>query len=223
MTKKHISLTYVETQKDLDVTINKPTMRYMDDFLQCHAAPDMIEMGLFPNSKEITESFAAYRAAKKYLGPRLMIGDANVTLVAVGDGGTPRTAGTFAFRSRWNCFSVDPGLGDKTRWSKIARLTCIKKRIEDCSPEEMGITAQSRVVIVSVHSHATLEVSLKPFAGVHDLAVIAIPCCVKLDLDVNPDHIYDDWGIWSPERTVKVWPSVTIDRPFADTDTRAQS
>lgn len=163
-------------------------------------------MALFPNAKEITETFACYKAVRSLEG-WVRVDNPEIVLVSVGDGGTPRTAATFAYRSRWRCYSVDPALGKKTRWGTIDRLTCVPRPIEDWDAE--GQKGVFGVVVVAVHSHASLEAAVKLAMTMSTrVAVVALPCCVKQELWKDPDEIYDDWGIWSPERTVKIWRNV---------------
>lgn len=40
--------------------------RYLDEFVRCRCAPDLLARKLFPNAKEVTESFAAYAAVRKH-------------------------------------------------------------------------------------------------------------------------------------------------------------
>lgn len=181
--------------------------KHINDFLNLKCAPDMLERGLFPNAKEITESNAAYHATR-YL-PGYDLNDGDVRLIAVGDGTTPRTAAMFAFRSKWQCLSIDPGLR-KTEW-RTDRLYCIPKKIEDVRPL-CWMAPCERAVIVAVHSHAKLQDSLRIVNAKH-LAVIAIPCCVPQRLrgpdgDVKPDRRYRDTGIWSPKNEVLIWNDV---------------
>jgi len=34
---------------------------------------------------------------------------------------------------------------------------------------------------------------------------VALPCCKPHELPRKPDYEYEDFGCWSPKRTVKVW------------------
>lgn len=176
-------------------------VKYLAEFIMLTAAPDMLAMRLFPNAKEISESFAAYDAVR-YRLPQFSLSDPDVTIVAVGDGRTPRTAATFALRSKWNCYSVDPeSKGGTRRWAAIRRLTVIPKRIE-----HVRITAR-RVIVVAVHSHANLKASVAAISA-DEIAVVAMPCCVPMKLDREPDREYQDKGIISACRTIKIWNSV---------------
>jgi hypothetical protein len=177
----------------------RDSLCYFGELFSLTCAPDLLALGLFPNAKELTESFAAYRAVRDYLttfSPQ----DREVTLVAVGDGGTPRTAATFAFRTAWKCVSVDPVLDARKRWD-IVRLEVHAKRIEEVSIEA------KRAVVVAVHSHARLPAALASIKA-EQIAVVAIPCCIPQVLDRDHDHYYVDNGILSPQRGVYIWENV---------------
>lgn len=181
------------------------TMRYLDEFLKLRCSTDLIRSEVFPNSKEITESFAAFNAVRKY-GPKygFDLFDPNILLISVGDGNTPRTAATFAFRSKWVCLSVDPRMKPHY-WGydgqPIKKMYAIKAGIEDV-PRPIGY---DKVVIVCVHSHASLEASVKA-CNAREKLVIAMPCCVDLSLPyASPNEEYNDPGILSPEDLVKVY------------------
>ncbi|MFH1484477.1 MAG: hypothetical protein ABIH46_00255, partial [Chloroflexota bacterium] len=155
------------------------------------------EQKLFPDAKEITESMAAFNAIRNK-AKLFDLGDPTVTLIAVADGNTPRTAAMFAYRTAWQCISIDPRLV-KTEWPAIKRLVCWKKRVEDFEPRHFG-----KLVIVAVHSHAPLDVVCDTFTA-DERVVVAIPCCVKQERERPPDFVYIDKGIWSPKNKVLVW------------------
>lgn len=194
-------VTQSETKYGISLYVTKPSMRYIDEMIQSACFSDLLAWELFPNTKEITESCAAYAAVRRHLWRyNYRPGDKDIRLIAVGDGSTPRTAAMFACRTAWDCHSVDPNLRTQTsRWSPIQRLTMHRKRIE-----EMNFKDDRPTIIVAVHSHAKLPESVQ---AVHSsrMALVAIPCCVPLELPRDPDTIYSDYGILSPERTVKVW------------------
>lgn len=184
--------------------------RYLNDLVRSPCGADLLALGLFPNQKEVTESFAAYHAVRTHLRD-FALSDPTVTLVAVGDGHTPRTAATFALRSAWRCISVDPNLKETGRhgvrgrptsrhWRTVDRLTVHAKRIEDVS-----IHCDGPAVIVAVHSHAQLPGAVAAVRAPR-VAVVAIPCCVRQELRGQaPDIDYRDGGILSPENRVLVW------------------
>ena len=173
----------------------------------------MLDMNLFPNAKEITESFAAYEAVRQRLFRHFQFADPKVVMIAVGDGSTPRTGATFAYRSRWQCHSVDPILAPKTRWAAIDRLHIHRKKIEECSREDFSITDDSTVVVAAVHSHAPLPLCTSVIGRVRRLAIVAIPCCVKLLIPEPSAEVYDDKSILSPHKTVTIWDMKDADQP----------
>ena len=180
-----------EGKASVSVTFKQRSARYLDAFVKLKCAPDLLAAGVFPNSKEITESFAAFEASKRF---GLDWGDPTVRICVVGDGATPRTGATFAFRSRWKVVVIDPK-ARSTQWN-IARLEVTQARFE-----AVPIHRNEFDLYVLVHSHSSLADIPK------GQNVISIPCCVKHDeYDGRPPDIeYDDWAIWSPERTVKIW------------------
>lgn len=125
--------------------------------------------------------------------------DKNTVLVDVGCGSTPRTAAVFAYRTKWDCYAVDPRLNSKTY--RIERLFLHKERIEElhwCFPYKT-------LVITAVHSHASLENTIKALKAPRTI-IIAIPCCVPLELkEYEPKTEFVDWGIWSPHRMVRIY------------------
>jgi hypothetical protein len=186
----------LEVQRREDI---KRSRGHINELIRLKCAPDLLSHELWPNAKEITESFAAYEAVARHV-PWADFADPNVVLVAVGDGGTPRTAATFAFRSRWTCFSVDPDLGDKAAWSRIKRLILCRCRIEET------LFPFRKVVMVCVHSHADLNAAIQSVRGADRFAVVAMPCCVKQQIGLlKPDVDYVDDGVWSDKRRVLVW------------------
>lgn len=167
---------------------------YINRFISMNCAVDMLRLGLFPNAKEITESYGAFEALCRF--PEYDVKNPTINIVCVGDGTTPRTAATFAFRTKWNCYSIDPLL---KHVNGIHRLQQYRKKIEECS-----FTFDTPTIICCVHSHAKLKECLKSIRA-PELSIISIPCCVPQYLDVEPDIEYKDSNIWSPENTVKIW------------------
>lgn len=185
------------------LAFNQGQQRYMNEFIKMDkSARDLLSLDLFPNAKEITESSAAVNAVVtnlKFYDRK----DPEVTLVSVGDGRTPRTASLFAFRTKWNCVSIDPNLKVEKIlfWeSNIQRLKCIPKQVE-----EVDLNFE-KVVIVAVHSHANLQSTLSHIRG-KVRSLVAIPCCISYNHATKPKE-YQDSGIWSPKNTVKVWRTI---------------
>lgn len=188
---KHTNLTPLDPR-----SVQPGTLRYLNEFFAMKAARDMMALKLFPNLKEVTESFGAYAAVRDLRG--FPLGDPSVTVVVVGDGTTPRTAATFAFRSAWTCYGIDPRMS----WVSVPsmeRCYAVRSRIED-----WHLTCEGPAIIVAVHSHADLPASVAAVEAPLKV-VVAIPCCVDLSLDREPDIEFEDKGIWSPKNVVKIW------------------
>jgi len=177
---------------------------YLHELTRLRCAPDLLAMGLFPNAKEVTESFAAYHAVRSHL-PGFSLSDRSITLLAVGDGVTPRTGATFALRSAWSCISIDPALRDdniRRVCSRVERLRAIPLHVQFVEPIECD-----RAIIVAVHSHAKLEDAVRSVRA-REVAVVAMPCCVPQPLATPPDVEFVDPGIASPQNRVLVWRNV---------------
>lgn len=192
--------------------------RYIDEFIHDSRAPDMLRWKLFPNAKEITESFGAYTAVRKHLDVDLA--DTTRAVLCVGDGRVPRTAATFALRSAWTCFSVDPAM--KVRWVAsfvdgkhmcvIPRVHAYRAKVLDVGgwrPNAQHVQAFSYCVVVAVHSHASLRASVRVAQLLAPrVSVVSMPCCFRDDMG-NADVTYDDMNVSSPHRRVYVWKDVT--------------
>lgn len=218
------------------------SFRYMDEFLGLSSASDMIDAGLFPNAKELAESMSAYTAVRDYMLRRLeaekntrshlengVLGaeDETVTVVAVGDGHTPRTAGLFAFRTSWRCVSIDPALrtAPSRPWKDIKRLEEKPCRVQDAVVDIAG--EDSRVVVIAWHAHVSVKDALSclSFNGrrwnVDDeeesarmrrrVGLITCACCQwepqqrAMPDGSGPDMEYEDPSVPSGRRTVRVW------------------
>jgi hypothetical protein len=195
----------VERRGEVELTLPLPTTRYFDQFLRMRCRQELSENELFPNAKELTESFAAADAAlyKVDANPR----DGDMTAVIIGDGSTPRTAATIALRSSWRVLSVDPALRVDTvrSWPlPIERLDVRAVRVEALSDRLTG-----RCIVVAVHAHVELARAIRSVerCGAEVVGAVAVPCCGWTHdapgLAVVAD--YEDWGIWSPERRVIAW------------------
>ena len=184
---------------------NQGQYRYINDFVRLNkSGADMLLSGIFPNAKEITESYGALNAALRKL--KLDPGNPDINVVFVGDGHTPRTATLFAFRTKWNCISLDPELRqDKIPlWeSSIQHLKCIPKKVE-----EVDLNFENNVLIVAVHSHANMMAILDHIKS-PVRSMIAIECCISYNHpNIEPKPVYRDSGIWAPKNLVKVWKAI---------------
>lgn len=205
-----------EGQSSFKVELKKPNSIYFNQLLCLKCGPDLLLDELYPNAKEVTESMGAYDAVKRWLFKEANFGRKDITVVVVGDGGSPRTGGLFAYRTGWECVSVDPALNKplKERWKAIRRLRMIPKKIEEADLsflwKDYTFETKTDVVVVAVHSHANLTTSVNSIEdqGGNVIGIVAIPCCFEQVLDpIDFEQIadYQDWGIWSDKRNVKVW------------------
>lgn len=178
--------------------------RYLDTFVRrSQRGADMLLLGLFPNAKEITESMGALNALSTYV-PGAKRSRYDFTVVVVGDGNTPRTAGLCAFYSAWQCVSIDPRMKAPLRWSKrIDRLVVHKCRVED-----LTLALEGDGAILAVHSHASIRASLDHVTFTGQRSLILMPCC-NHEMPVDPPHhSFSDPCVWSPSRTIHVWQTI---------------
>jgi hypothetical protein len=186
-------------QQDRQASRNKG--RYINLFITGKCSPDLLANELFPNAKEITESYAMFEATT-HLEEGFEWNREGVTCVVVGDGHKPRTGAMFAYRTAWNVVSVDPKMVPRT--FNIKRLTTYRRKIEECTLDYSG-----PVVIVLPHSHAKIAECLKHITSLTKRAVITMDCCVNNIIPGKaPDVEYEDLDVWSPKNIVRVWRSV---------------
>lgn len=202
--------------------LDKTPTAHLDRFF-AHACADKL-VGLFPNAKEVTESVAAFHAVNTHLAPSRST--RSVWAVVVGDGHSPRTGAYVALSTNWEVVSVDPVLRRKKAYESLSpRLWLVPDKVENMP----GVyRPYDHVIVIAVHSHATLEAVLRRVRQCARLDVVSIPCCVPqyVPWDVfseeepalrdntnhgqfmPPDVRYEDPAILSPERTVLVWKDV---------------
>ncbi|KAI0558931.1 hypothetical protein FGB62_178g031 [Gracilaria domingensis] len=170
---------------------------------------------------------SAYAAVRQYLvkhGPDheeqdgvLSFSARNITLVAVGDGVTPRTAALFAFRTSWKCVSIDPMMR-KGDWDNVKNLQTKAARVQDVT---IDVECNSRVVVIMWHCHTSiqeavsclrfLEADLRERSFRERVAVVSCACCnydeVQRELPDGsaPDVQFEDTAVPGLMRTVRVW------------------
>jgi hypothetical protein len=194
----------------LSININVPmlTPRYIDELWRSACLPDLLRSGWYPDVKELTESCAAFRASAKL---HLDWGNPGVCVIAVGDGRWPRTAGMFAYRSKWTAIAVDPRAAIEGAVPGVQRCysrpVCLAAALTPWSDFELP--AFTDYVYVCVHSHApAAEVLASVARAPGTVHIVSNRCCVDDSLALAPDYEYLDWGIWSPERRVRIWRDV---------------
>lgn len=184
---------------------NHRMLRYLDEFMGTKAAADMLRLGLFPNAKEITESWGILRAARKSL--RLHPGDPNVRVVVVGDGCTPRTAGLVAFFTRWQALSIDPNMR-KEDWP-VERMRARRAMIEDVGVLPWTDDGATTLLILSPHAHVKPDVALAALPWNGPRHYVNMPCCVRAGVTGrDPTLSICDESVLSPERNIHVYENV---------------
>ncbi|KAE8987887.1 hypothetical protein PR003_g5620 [Phytophthora rubi] len=206
------------TQPIATVSASTPlvSLRYLNEFVgKLHCAPALLQHGLFPDAKEVTESMALFNAVRRYIEPKsngeeLQGSDKHDGIVVVGDGNTPRTAAMFAFRMRgWKCYSVDPvmekGTSERSRgWADVSNLVVVRNKIENVR------IALRRAIVVLVHAHVTLDQALSAVQAEQVCGVVTLPCCnwygkQEVLFGRGPDLVYDDFSVLSDHREIRLW------------------
>lgn len=191
---------YSEIQKTI-----YETSKYFSEAFALKCFPDLMSLGLFPNIKELTESMAAFSHIEKFAKIKhdtsyLFCGNKKILMFDVCCGSTPRTGALFAFRTSWNCFSIDPRVNEKwTGNNKIKRLTTIKSKIEDIETVE----SNDPIVITNVHGHVDASIILEKLRS-PVIVLLSMPCCKSIYPVRGGDYSKEDLGIWSPKRTVRI-------------------
>ena len=198
-----------ETKHVHTITVNT---RYLDQFFKLHAAPNLV--ALFPNPKEVTESFGALEGIRHLQKMELCpsMHDPEVTVIVPGDGHVPRTGALITHLSNWEVISIDPVIRCEGRGETIYKgilhknLSCYKAKIQDLPKTKTKKTA----IILAVHSHALLQDCVDKLDGYENLCIVTIDCCVPQHFkysgkEVRPVKEYRDIAIWSPKNEIKLW------------------
>ena len=198
MTNASVDMALTHKNKKFSKRLNN----YIDRFMGMKLAPDMLLNKLFPDSKEITESFGMLEAVKMVCRIKdIKLSDPSVTCLVVGDGHNPRTGALVSFSSLWQVESIDPQMRVRslrtTDGTPFQRLKLTKERIADIEREF------SHVFILHPHSHAKLTDSLISIRG-RRRHLISMPCCVPDNIE-EPDFTYQDKYVHSPKNTINVW------------------
>lgn len=205
-----------EVTATISPTTPPVSLRYLNEFVgKLHCAPALLQHGLFPDAKEVTESMALFNAVRRYIEPKDKDKEAKEDgkhdgIVVVGDGNTPRTAAMFAFRMRgWKCYSVDPamekGTSERSKgWADVTNLVVVRNKIENVR------IALRRAIVVLVHAHVTLDQALSAVQADQICGVVTLPCCnwygqQETLFGRGPDLVYDDFSVLSDHREIRLW------------------
>jgi len=170
--------------------------RYIDWFFSLNCAGDLLNLKVFPDAKEVTETMAVYNATRKQFRKKIPMNEHKIVHV-VADGSTPRTAAFLAFLTKWQLYSIDPQM--KEEWvvqDKVERLKCYKNKIEDIYE-----TLPTPDLVILVHPHVTYEVIKECYPNT---PIIAMPCCVHYPEELA-SKVYRDQGVWSPQNKILIY------------------
>lgn len=214
------------------ITIPTPNNKYLDQFFKpgrSGISTDLLATGVFPNTKEVTESFAAVSAFHKHF--KFSNSRDEILFIVPGDGASPRTGTALAFKTKHQAVSVDPELNRDKYENRgsigkssvvvgprsqnpfvVNRLGICKLRLWEFTHyvNYNPLPAHFKMILVGVHDHVPTK-ELVDFYNVFSeqlIGAIHIPCCFPNNWDNafnEPQFEYEDWGIHSPHRTVKVW------------------
>jgi len=204
------------------LTVPYPDLRYFDEFMKLQCSADIAALGWFKDSKEITESFAAYRAWRKHVYRNNAQEDH--LFVVIGDGRTPRTGAIFSFRTSGDIISIDP----QSKYSSdnvegIRRLQSHSTTLGEFSkniliPGKIDISKYLEVTVIGVHPHVPSNELRELFSFLLSyytspkINMIELPCCYPncvTNVLGSPGTEYTDWGIHSDKRTVRVWKGIS--------------
>lgn len=177
-------------------------------FLRLKCAGDLLNSGVYPNIKELTEAMGAYDAMFR-LRDMPNLDDDLVQAIVIGDGTTPRVGAMLAFRTKWYVTSVDPNM--HPRDFHVKRLQTRRQRIEDATG--LQVFGARHIMVFAIHSHGPLRLTKQQIPdGAERISVIAMPCCKPQlwDNKVPPDFKYRDRGVWSPKNEIHIWNSVSL-------------
>ena len=202
---------HYETNEYYTIKVTKPSLRYIDFFLELKAGPKLLSTGFYPNAKEISETQGAFEAVRHKL--KLSYSDESVAVVIVGDGINPRTGYYIANMTKWHVFSIDPEMQrnyqeilDKTNDKK--NLFIFPQKIEDC---QLDLSNFSTIVLLFVHSHASLKASIQAITRKNASSIIhavSMPCCFDDDLGIPFDLKFDDPYVISVHRTLFIYKNI---------------
>lgn len=177
--------------------------KYINRFVGLNSLEEFAKLKLFPNVKEVTESFSMYYTVKEQICQYLDTDKSmfDVCIIVVGDGVSPRTASLFAFLSKAEVHSIDPLMRVEEYKGKINRLSLYKDKIE-----EVNIyTDKTKVIILMPHAHAITEDSWDCVGDVEDKWLVKMPCCTKDELSWNKFLEFEDKYNMSPKNKIQIW------------------
>lgn len=205
----------MEIFKNDDYDNKMISARYVNRFISLDSLEEFGKYDLFPNVKEVTESFGMYSAVTHNIcmnDEYIDVDRENTRIFVVGDGVVPRTASVFAFMTKWECYSIDPDMRD-VDYSGIRRLKTFPHKIEDTSRssyieriiryEDQGWNAKNHIIIMP-HSHAEIEPTWERLHNDRTW-LITMPCCVHHEMKKLECYSYTDPHIASEKNRIKIY------------------
>ena len=175
--------------------------KYINQFIRLKSAPDLLAYKIFPNVKEICESYSCRNILYKFY-PHIIMNDPNINIIVIGDGRQPRTGAFFAFTTAHNIISIDPNFSEK--WANnnhtMDRLLCIKDRAERLMFD------YDNIVLIAPHAHVNIN-NLCQKWKFKTMYIVSMPCCLKDQQILNKKvgFHYRDTEIPSPENHLFGW------------------
>lgn len=180
----------------------KISSRYINRYISLSCSAELQEEKMFPNVKEITESFGMLNACMmlEQWDSEITKDNTTVSVFVVGDGKKPRTAALIAFLTKWNCVSIDP-IMEYTN-TKIDRLTPFRTKIENITFKQ---TSETIRIVLLPHSHAEITTTFKKLNRDNlKCWFITMPCCVPHNLNI-PCVEYRDPHVMSEKNFIKIY------------------
>jgi len=156
-------------------------IKYINQYFGLKCSAEMQELRLFPNLKEIQESFSIINNVQNYCmktDTNIDFKNPNINVYVIGDGVTPRTAAVFNFLTKWKTFSIDPLMRIENDYSTIQNLNVFKGKAEDVFVDNPDIVEQKDYIfIILPHSHIENTNSIYRYFKNQKTWIINLPCC----------------------------------------------
>ena len=191
-------------------------MKYLSDFLEKQCSSELMALYCLSRNptKEITESYAAYRNLKPFMDYK----NPEKTYFFVGDGSLCMTGALFAFLTKGLCYSIDPiaNIEKIKRWGMkqgVRNFYVFKERIQDSvwiqTLPKTGVPA----TIVLVHAHVSIPDVIKQIPNWD--YIYTNPCChpkkqklsiqQQASLNISVVAHGDDWEILSDKKEIVIY------------------
>ena len=179
-------------------------IEYIDAFFKLPKLELFRKEHLFPNIKEVTESYGIFHACLEVCKrTNIARNDPNVLIVVIGDGHRARTGVLCSSMSAWRALSIDPVIHTCPSFPKVKTIA---SKIEDI-PED--INHDGPVILCFPHCHASITTTLgKIKSSNNNRHVISMPCCFKDDTVIKPSFSYIDEKILSDKNTINIYLNV---------------